>query len=172
MSRRRAMMTPKGGEFQVNWNQYAGGENMSGTTYAGVTIHFNAERTHWTITGTATQTRETALILEIKFPSDHKIVAFHSPSQLPFTVSAARTKVNEIVTAKANQDAWSLRQTVDETYDYTLQMWVYDLTQMFGQGNEPTDIAAFESWLAENNLDGYQPYTESELKTTTKPSWI
>ena len=48
----------------------------------------------------------------------------------------------------------------------------FNVTQMFGAGNEPTSVAEFKTWLAENNLDGYQPYNEGEIRYTTKPSWI
>ena len=40
----------------------------------------------------------------------------------------------------------------------------FDLTQMFGEGNEPSTVEEFESWLANNiGLQPYYPYNEGEL---------
>lgn len=41
---------------------------------------------------------------------------------------------------------------------------VYDLTLMFGAGNEPTTVAAFDQWLDANvGLKGYYPYDAGSL---------
>ena len=40
---------------------------------------------------------------------------------------------------------------------------VIDLTQMFGAGNEPTTVADFEAWLAQNGLPSVADYNAGEL---------
>ena len=52
------------------------------------------------------------------------------------------------------------------------EFMVYDLTQMFGAGNEPSSTLDFVSWLDENNLSGYQDYNTGEIRMATKPNWI
>jgi len=49
---------------------------------------------------------------------------------------------------------------------------VFDLTQMFGEGNEPTSVAQFQQWFIDNigPLDTYYPYNAGqEIKVKYLP---
>ncbi len=53
------------------------------------------------------------------------------------------------------------------TYVFTPQL--FDLTQMFGSGNEPATVAEFEAWLsAHGGIKDYYPYCAGELKDKEK----
>lgn len=49
---------------------------------------------------------------------------------------------------------------------------IFDLTQMFGEGNEPTSVEQFEQWFTDNigSLDTYYPYNAGqEIKVKYLP---
>ena len=57
-----------------------------------------------------------------------------------------------------------IRAFANEVFDIDLYMQLFDLTLMFGEGNEPSTVAEFESWLETNiGLKDYYPYNEGEL---------
>ena len=69
--------------------------------------------------------------------------------------------VNTIITAVNEQRFWiwayNTASETPVTYDwYYEKVSITDLTQLFGSGNEPSTVAEFESWLA-NNI-GYRDY--------------
>lgn len=57
---------------------------------------------------------------------------------------------------------YNQNEGITEDYDFTIQFMIYDLTQMFGSGNEPT-ISEFNQMFP----NYYYPYIESELMQIT-----
>lgn len=52
---------------------------------------------------------------------------------------------------------------------------IFDLTLMFGAGNEPTTVAQLEQWFTDNigSLDNYYPYNEGEeIKVKYLPQYM
>jgi hypothetical protein len=57
----------------------------------------------------------------------------------------------------------------------TIRPVIFDLTYMFGAGNEPTSVAQFEQWFTDNigSLDNYYPYnTGQEIKVKYLPQYM
>lgn len=117
----------------------------------------------------ATVKKNNCPITTITVRQANNLWASTAATQLSIEASQTYTKAATIITAVENYEYMSF-QTVDYVNDddnrwYIKDVQCFDLTQMFGSGNEPATVEAFESWLsAHGGIKDYYPYCAGELK--------
>ena len=128
-----------------------------------------------TLNGTATTTGSAVSVQSVKNQKGHKYLMIASPlsgvygkDQLQFSSQSYgqdSTGHGTIITNESSNEKWYYTLYVYEgvTYDNVkLQPQIYDLTAMFGSGNEPTTVEEFEKIFPA----GYYPYNAGEVVRT------
>jgi len=156
------------------WNQIYPNENYSGGSSSTRTRNFDASTGVLTITNAEVPTSNTAMNTSNAFTliSGHKYyfpqffiedVTSRPEIYLYSTTSAARIQDAPIfLYSGASEEAIVVRllfraNTVTATWTYYMQL--FDLTAMFGAGNEPSTVAEFEALFPEP----YYPYDSGSL---------
>ena len=160
----------------VVWNQLYTNDAAS-KTQNGVTFTNNGDGS-WTIEGVpSSYTRYQITTRNDLFPSGHKILLSMHPSRADVNVflmlsqqgvdtlyvsAAAGSDIKTVANPTGNQ----LSIRIDSAYGgetITITPQCFDLTQMFGAGNEPSTVAEFERMYPE----AYYPYSAPTLKPVT-----
>ena len=128
-----------------------------------------------TLNGTATTTGSAVSVQSVKNQKGHKYLMIASPlsgvygkDQLQFSSQSYgqdSTGHGTIITNESSNEKWYYTLYVYEgvTYDNVkLQPQIYDLTAMFGSGNEPTTVEEFEKIFPAD----YYPYNAGEVVRT------
>lgn len=158
------------GGRSIVWNQLVQ-PTSNEITGAGVKFTFSNDGII-TLNGTATTTGNAASVQPVKNQKGHKYLMVANPlsgvygkDQLLFSSQSYgqdSTGHGAIITNESSNAKWYYTLYVYEgvTYDNVkLQPQIFDLTQMFGAGNEPSTVEEFESMFP----NGYYPYNEGEL---------
>lgn len=143
-------------------------------TQAGVKFTFSNDGII-TLNGTATTTGNAVSLQSVKNQKGHKYLMIASPlsgvygkDQLQFSSQSYgqdSTGHGTIITNESSNEKWYYTLYVYEgvTYDNVkLQPQIYDLTAMFGSGNEPTTVEEFEKIFPAD----YYPYNAGEVVRT------
>lgn len=125
-----------------------------------------------TLNGTATTTGNAVSLQSVKNQKGHKYLMVANPlsgvygeDQLMFSSQAFgrdSTGHGNIITNESSNAVWYYTIYVykDVTYDNVkLQPQIFDLTQMFGAGNEPASVEEFEKMFPND----YYPYNAGEI---------
>lgn len=125
-----------------------------------------------TLNGTATTTGSAVSVQPVKNQKGHKYLMIANPlsgvygkDQLQFSSQSYgqdSTGHGTIITNESSNEKWYYTLYVYEgvTYDNVkLQPQIYDLTAMFGSGNEPTTVEEFEKIFPAD----YYPYNAGEI---------
>lgn len=125
-----------------------------------------------TLNGTATTTGNAVSLQSVKNQKGHKYLMVANPlsgvygeDQLMFSSQAFgrdSTGHGNIITNESSNAVWYYTIYVykDVTYDNVkLQPQIFDLTQMFGAGNEPASVEEFEKMFPAD----YYPYNAGEI---------
>ena len=125
-----------------------------------------------TLNGTATTTGSAVSVQPVKNQKGHKYLMIANPlsgvygkNQLQFSSQSYgqdSTGHGTIITNESSNEKWYYTLYVYEgvTYDNVkLQPQIYDLTAMFGSGNEPTSVEEFEKMFPAE----YYPYNAGEI---------
>lgn len=128
-----------------------------------------------TLNGTATTTGNAVSLQSVKNQKGHKYLMVANPlsgvygkDQLQFSSQSYgqdSTGHGTIITNESSNEKWYYTLYVYEgvTYDNVkLQPQIYDLTAMFGSGNEPTTVEEFEKIFPAD----YYPYNAGEVVRT------
>lgn len=158
------------GGRSIVWNQLVQSKSNE-ITGSGVKITFSNDGIV-TLNGTCTTTGNAASVQPVKNQKEHKYLIVANPlsgvygaGQLLFSSQSYgldSTGHGAIITNGSSNEKWyyTLYVYKDVTYDNVkLQPQIFDLTQMFGAGNEPSTVEEFESMFP----NGYYPYNEGEL---------
>lgn len=140
-------------------------------TQAGVKFTFSNDGII-TLNGTATTTGNAVSLQSVKNQKGHKYLMVANPlsgvygkDQLQFSSQSYgqdSTGHGTIITNESSNEKWYYTLYVYEgvTYDNVkLQPQIYDLTAMFGSGNEPTSVEEFEKMFPAE----YYPYNAGEI---------
>jgi hypothetical protein len=140
-------------------------------TQAGVKFTFSNDGII-TLNGTATTTGNAVSLQSVKNQKGHKYLMVANPlsgvygkDQLQFSSQSYgqdSTGHGTIITNESSNEKWYYTLYVYEgvTYDNVkLQPQIYDLTAMFGSGNEPTTVEEFEKIFPAD----YYPYNAGEI---------
>ncbi|WP_418849476.1 hypothetical protein, partial [Ruminococcus sp.] len=143
------------GGRSIMWNQLVK-PVPTVVTQAGVKFTFSDDGII-TLNGTATTTGSAVSVQSVKNQKGHKYLMIASPlsgvygkDQLQFSSQSYgqdSTGHGTIITNESSNEKWYYTLYVYEgvTYDNVkLQPQIYDLTAMFGSGNEPTTVEEFE----------------------------
>jgi hypothetical protein len=143
-------------------------------TQAGVKFTFSNDGII-TLNGTATTTGNAVSLQSVKNQKGHKYLMVANPlsgvygkDQLQFSSQSYgqdSTGHGTIITNESSNEKWYYTLYVYEgvTYDNVkLQPQIYDLTAMFGSGNEPTTVEEFEKIFPAD----YYPYNAGEVVRT------
>jgi hypothetical protein len=125
-----------------------------------------------TLNGTATTTGSAVSVQPVKNQKGHKYLMIANPlsgvygkDQLQFSSQSYgqdSTGHGTIITNESSNEKWYYTLYVYEgvTYDNVkLQPQIFDLTQMFGAGNEPSTVEEFEAMFPND----YYPYNAGEI---------
>lgn len=125
-----------------------------------------------TLNGTATTTGSAVSVQPVKNQKGHKYLMIANPlsgvygkDQLQFSSQSYgqdSTGHGTIITNESSNEKWYYTLYVYEgvTYDNVkLQPQIFDLTAMFGSGNEPTTVEEFEKMFPND----YYPYNAGEI---------
>lgn len=125
-----------------------------------------------TLNGTATTTGSAVSVQPVKNQKGHKYLMIANPlsgvygkDQLQFSSQSYgqdSTGHGTIITNESSNEKWyyTLYVYEDVTYDNVkLQPQIFDLTQMFGAGNEPSTVEEFEAMFPND----YYPYNAGEI---------
>lgn len=158
------------GGRSIVWNQLVQ-PTSNEITGAGVKVTFSNDGIV-TLNGTATTTGNAVSVQPVKNQKGHKYLMVANPlsgvygkDQLLFSSQSYgqdSTGHGAIITNESSNAKWYYTLYVYEgvTYDNVkLQPQIFDLTTMFGSGNEPSTVEEFESMFP----NGYYPYNEGEL---------
>ena len=161
------------GGRSIMWNQLVK-PVPTVVTQAGVKFTFSDDGII-TLNGTATTTGSAVSVQSVKNQKGHKYLMIASPlsgvygkDQLQFSSQSYgqdSTGHGTIITNESSNEKWYYTLYVYEgvTYDNVkLQPQIYDLTAMFGSGNEPTTVEEFEKILPAD----YYPYNAGEVVRT------
>lgn len=145
------------GGRSIMWNQLVK-PVPTVVTQAGVKFTFSDDGII-TLNGTATTTGSAVSVQSVKNQKGHKYLMIASPlsgvygkDQLQFSSQSYgqdSTGHGTIITNESSNEKWYYTLYVYEgvTYDNVkLQPQIYDLTAMFGSGNEPTTVEEFEKY--------------------------
>jgi len=151
----------------VVWNQLAL-TNGAATTRWGLTTTMDPSTGIVTIAGTATQSGNLNSI-GVANTQGHKYLIFGNSSDASMVRFSSQSYGSDdgngvIITNHSANKKWYYTfqvqaGAVDQAINVTLRPQVYDLTAMFGAGNEPTTVAEFERMFPES----YYPYSEPTL---------
>lgn len=166
----------------IVWNQLIKVSSVGSSTKSGITITRNSDNSV-VLNGEATASSgfDYAPFGYDLIPSSHIVLIACIPVSGTFSAANNNAKFwdgypssgfalllsggKKIVTARTsmslNTPFYGLTNiSVGDTFDnYTLKFEMFDLTQMFGAGNEPTTVAEFEALFPE----AYYPYNEGQL---------
>jgi len=144
----------------VVWNQLANPSFFripSPSTVNGVTITLNADNSY-TCTGTATA--NTTLVIwsgsnKMGFKVGDilyvpQIVGASSSTYWIRSGSSAFWNYKEIATIDSDGPEWRVYIISGQTVNFTFKFQVFDLTQMFGAGNEPATVEQFRAMFPED----------------------
>lgn len=158
------------GGRSIVWNQLVQ-PTSNEITGAGVKVTFSNDGIV-TLNGTATTTGNAVSVQPVKNQKGHKYLMVANPlsgvygkDQLLFSSQSYgqdSTGHGAIITNESSNAKWYYTLYVYEgvTYDNVkLQPQIYDLTVMFGAGNEPTTVEEFEAMFP----DDYYPYNTGEV---------
>lgn len=158
------------GGRSIMWNQLVK-PVPTVVTQAGVKFTFSDDGII-TLNGTATTTGSAVSVQSVKNQKGHKYLMIASPlsgvygkDQLQFSSQSYgqdSTGHGTIITNESSNEKWYYTLYVYEgvTYDNVkLQPQIYDLTAMFGSGNEPTTVEEFEKMFPSD----YYPYNAGEI---------
>lgn len=155
----------------VLWNQLALTNGVVVTRW-GLTITMDSSTGIVTIAGTATQNGSVNSI-GVANTQGHKYLIFGNSSDAAMVRFSSQTYGADdgngaIITNNSANKTWYYvfgvqAGAVGQAINVTLRPQVYDLTAMFGAGNEPTTVAEFERMFPEP----YYPYSAPTLKSVT-----
>lgn len=158
------------GGRSIVWNQLVQSTSNE-ITGAGVKATFSNDGIV-TLNGTATTTGNAVSVQPVKNQKGHKYLMVANPlsgvygkDQLLFSSQSYgqdSTGHGAIITNESSNAKWyyTLYVYKDVTYDNVkLQPQIFDLTQMFGAGNEPSTVEEFEKMFPAD----YYPYTAGEI---------
>lgn len=158
------------GGKSVVWNQLVK-PVPTVVTQAGVKFTFSNDGIV-TLNGTATTTGNAISLQSVKNQKGHKYLMIANPlsgvygkDQLQFSSQSYgqdSTGHGTIITNESSNEKWYYTLYVYEgvTYDNVkLQPQIFDLTAMFGSGNEPTTVEEFEAMFPAT----YYPYNAGEI---------
>lgn len=158
------------GGRSIVWNQLVQ-PTSNEITGAGVKFTFSNDGII-TLNGTATTTGNAASVQPVKNQKGHKYLMVANPlsgvygkDQLLFSSQSYgqdSTGHGAIITNESSNAKWYYTLYVYEgvTYDNVkLQPQIFDLTQMFGAGNEPSAVEEFEKMFPAD----YYPYNTGEI---------
>ena len=158
------------GGRSIVWNQLVQSRSNE-ITGAGVKATFSNDGIV-TLNGTATTTGNVISVQPVKNQKGHKYLMVANPlsgvygkDQLLFSsqlYGQDSTGHGAIITNESSNAKWyyTLYVYKDVTYDNVkLQPQIFDLTQMFGAGNEPSTVEEFEKMFPAD----YYPYTAGEI---------
>lgn len=158
------------GGRSIVWNQLVQ-PTSNEITGAGVKFTFSNDGII-TLNGTATTTGNAASVQPVKNQKGHKYLMVANPlsgvygkDQLLFSSQSYgqdSTGHGAIITNESSNAKWYYTLYVYEgvTYDNVkLQPQIFDLTQMFGAGNEPSTVEEFEKMFPAD----YYPYAVGEI---------
>lgn len=158
------------GGRSIMWNQLVK-PVPTVVTQAGVKFTFSDDGII-TLNGTATTTGSAVSVQSVKNQKGHKYLMIASPlsgvygkDQLQFSSQSYgqdSTGHGTIITNESSNEKWYYTLYVYEgvTYDNVkLQPQIFDLTQMFGAGNEPSTVEEFEAMFPND----YYPYNAGEI---------
>lgn len=158
------------GGRSIVWNQLVQSKSNE-ITGSGVKITFSNDGIV-TLNGTCTTTGNAASVQPVKNQKEHKYLIVANPlsgvygaGQLLFSSQSYgldSTGHGAIITNGSSNEKWyyTLYVYKDVTYDNVkLQPQIFDLTQMFGAGNEPSTVEEFEAMFPND----YYPYTAGEI---------
>ena len=161
------------GGRSIVWNQLVQSTSNE-ITGAGVKATFSNDGIV-TLNGTATTTGNAVSVQPVKNQKGHKYLMVANPlsgvygkDQLLFSSQSYgqdSTGHGTIITNESSNEKWYYTLYVYEgvTYDNVkLQPQIYDLTAMFGSGNEPTTVEEFEKIFPAD----YYPYNAGEVVRT------
>ena len=161
------------GGRSIMWNQLVK-PVPTVVTQAGVKFTFSNDGII-TLNGTATTTGYAVSLQSVKNQKGHKYLMVANPlsgvygkDQLQFSSQSYgqdSTGHGTIITNESSNEKWYYTLYVYEgvTYDNVkLQPQIYDLTAMFGSGNEPTTVEEFEKIFPAD----YYPYNAGEVVRT------
>lgn len=161
------------GGRSIMWNQLVK-PVPTVVTQAGVKFTFSNDGII-TLNGTATTTGNAVSLQSVKNQKGHKYLMVANPlsgvygkDQLQFSSQSYgqdSTGHGTIITNESSNEKWYYTLYVYEgvTYDNVkLQPQIYDLTAMFGSGNEPTTVEEFEKIFPAD----YYPYNAGEVVRT------
>lgn len=158
------------GGRSIVWNQLVK-PVFNETTQAGVKFTFSNDGII-TLNGTATTTGNAVSLQSVKNQKGHKYLMVANPlsgvyggNQLLFSSQSFgqdSTGHGTIITNESSNEVWYYTIYVYEgvTYDNVkLQPQIFDLTAMFGSGNEPNTVEEFEAMFPAD----YYPYNAGEI---------
>lgn len=158
------------GGRSIVWNQLVQSTSKE-ITGAGVKATFSNDGIV-TLNGTAATTGNAVSVQPVKNQKGHKYLMVANPlsgvygkDQLLFSSQSYgqdSTGHGAIITNESSNAKWyyTLYVYKDVTYDNVkLQPQIFDLTQMFGAGNEPSTVEEFEKMFPAD----YYPYTAGEI---------
>lgn len=158
------------GGRSIVWNQLVQ-PTSNEITGAGVKVTFSNNGIV-TLNGTATTTGNAVSVQPVKNQKGHKYLMVANPlsgvygkDQLLFSSQSYgqdSTGHGAIITNESSNAKWyyTLYVYKDVTYDNVkLQPQIFDLTQMFGAGNEPASVEEFEKMFPAD----YYPYNAGEI---------
>lgn len=167
------------GGRSIVWNQLFQSTSNE-ITGAGVKATFSNDGIV-TLNGTATTTGNAVSVKTVKNQKGHKYLMVANPlsgvygkDQLLFSSQSYgqdSTGHGAIITNESSNAKWyyTLYVYKDVTYDNVkLQPQIFDLTQMFGSGNEPSTVGEFRAMFPNN----YYPYNTDEIISADTESII
>lgn len=167
------------GGRSIVWNQLVQSKSNE-ITGSGVKITFSNDGIV-TLNGTCTTTGNAASVQPVKNQKEHKYLIVANPlsgvygaGQLLFSSQSYgldSTGHGAIITNESSNEKWYYTLYVYEgvTYDNVkLQPQIFDLTAMFGSGNEPSTVEEFEKMFPAD----YYPYNAGEIISADTESII
>lgn len=150
-----------GGKTLV-WNQLFKRDTDNTRTVYGIDVTFTASTQTVTIANTATQDGAFRLtFVNTPLPVGHKILAITNTALLLRFQGASNTFTGNGITEATSSTVTDLVVLVTNgtTYNETFKINMFDLTLMFGAGNEPSTVQEFQQMFPAD----YYPYNAGTL---------